>query len=839
MFKFLFLLLVPGLFLQFIVNINRKKLRDNSIKRIMNGIVYSYFMFLLDISVVIILKKEKYVDLLDFFDRRIQTVEDLSLFALILLFQLLIAYIVAVSIRIMKQKSVEKAFFTMTTIQKNGALGIIFISIMVTFLTFVAKDNAERSLVINEVCSRNDSVMKDENGNYSDYIELYNSSKWPISLKGFQLSEQVDLKDCMELEKAIIPAKGHYVVWLNEDKESTAFGISSKGESIYLANSNGKIMDMVTVPELERNISYARTTDGAGEWQEEVASPTEKNNPLKKHLEPPVFSAESGFYEEEFLLNIQAGEGQKVYYTLDSSLPDENSNLYTDEILVRNVCQEPNVYIITRNVVLDWDNYNPTYGLVDKVFVIRAIAMDDFGNTSDVVTKTYLVNMEQYKDKNVVSLVADPDDLFGDDGIYVTGREYEEWYAGDRGPASIVANFLKKGREYEIPGTLLLLNNSVLMDQNVGLRIQGASLRSNPFKRFSIYSRKEYSGNRYFDYDLFGKDTHAMFTRGDFADAFLHSLVTDRNIGTQKSLPIIMFLDGELWYYTNLREKYNEDYIAEVYNVPSEKVQILETVPSDLVSFLEEHDLSNDEDYEQFCELIDVQSYIDYMAINIYTCNMDITENKNYRVWRTTEKTDNLYGDGRVRWLLYDMDCPDWYGWDKYIIDSFAEKGQHIQMPMNQHTVYKALKANEEFCKEFVLTFMDLANHNFEYGIVAEQLKKEENAEALHYEFFEKRFEVMVPALAREFELQGTLEDITLCVNNHNAGYVQINTITPDLTDGRWKGSYYTDYPVTITAVANEGYSFVGWKCGEEIIKDTQIEVKLTEGGCCWEAIFE
>ena len=53
--------------------------------------------------------------------------------------------------------------------------------------------------------------------------------------------------------------------------------------------------------------------------------------------------------------------------------------------------------------------------------------------------------MEEYQDINVVSVVADPDDLFGDNGIYVTGREYDEWYAGDRGPADILVNFLKKG----------------------------------------------------------------------------------------------------------------------------------------------------------------------------------------------------------------------------------------------------------------------------------------------------------------------------------------------------------------------------------------------------------
>ena len=839
MLRLICLLLVPGFFAQFWVEKNRITNKDSLGKRILGGVLYSYIIFLLDILVLVIFYNIQYANLLFFFGRRMNAVGDLFLFTLLLFIQLLIAYTLAIVIRIIKHKSIENAFITMTQLQKNCAGGVILLSVIAVIFTFTAKDNAEQGLIINEICSKNDDVIKDQNGNSPDYVEIYNPTGWSVSLKGFRLSDQADLKKCMELGNAVIPAKGYYVVWLSASEQATTFRISSKGESIYLANSKGKIIDMVSVPELERNISYARITDGAAVWQEEEPTPALANNPLRKHLEKPMFSAETGFYEEEFYLSIQAGEGQKIYYTLDCSIPDENATLYTDEILVKNVCDEPNVHLIRRNVVQDWDNYNPTYGLVDKVFVVRAIAVDDFGNSSDVVTQTYLVDMEEYKNKNVVSVVADPDDLFGDNGIYVTGKEYDEWYAGDRGPADILVNFLKKGREYEINGHLTMLNNNVLMDQEVGLRIQGGSVRLNPFKRFSIYARKEYSGNRYFEYDLFGRDTHAMLTRGDFADSFLHSLVTDRNVGTQNSIPIKMFLEGEFWYDTNLREKYNKDYLSAVYNVPSDKVEIFERVPSDLLEFLETHDLSKDEDYEQFCKMVDVQSYIEYMAINIYACNMDVTEKKNYRVWRTTEKTEGIYGDERLRWLLYDMDCLEWYGASSYQIDSFSEIGIHIDIAMNQHTVYKALRKNGEFCNRFVSTFMDIANKNFAYEAVSDKLEEWGYDMSWNQGFFENRFDVIVPALAKEFELNGTLEEITLSVNDPAAGYVRINTITPEMKNGSWIGSYYTDYPVTITAIVNEGYEFVGWKCEEKIIKDTQIEVHLTEGGCRWEAVFK
>ena len=41
---------------------------------------------------------------------------------------------------------------------------------------------------------------------------------------------------------------------------------------------------------------------------------------------------------------------------------------------------------------------------------------------SEAVTATYFVGENPYRDKLVVSLVADPEDLFGENGIYVTGK---------------------------------------------------------------------------------------------------------------------------------------------------------------------------------------------------------------------------------------------------------------------------------------------------------------------------------------------------------------------------------------------------------------------------------
>ena len=66
---------------------------------------------------------------------------------------------------------------------------------------------------------------------------------------------------------------------------------------------------------------------------------------------------------------------------------------------------------------------------------------------------------------------------------------------------------------------------------------------------------------------------------------------------------------------------------------------------------------------------------------------------------------------------------------------------------------------------------------------------------------------------------------------------LSINTTIPDLSEGSWTGKYYTDYPVTVTAVPADGYEFVGWSGSVTSNSDT-IEAEVVEGGITLEAIF-
>ena len=87
----------------------------------------------------------------------------------------------------------------------------------------------------------------------------------------------------------------------------------------------------------------------------------------------------------------------------------------------------------------------------------------------------------------------------------------------------------------------------------------------------------------------------------------------------------------------------------------------------------------------------------------------------------------------------------------------------------------------------------------------------------------------MISYLAKEFNLEGAVESITLYNEDESKGVIQLNTIVPKMKDGSWNGKYFTDYSVSITAIPKEGYEFVGWS-GSVTSKEQTIEVNVEKG---------
>lgn len=124
-------------------------------------------------------------------------------------------------------------------------------------------------LVFSEVMAANRTAMPDENGNYPDWLEIWNSSDHAINLKDVGLSNKGTsikfLFPDMEL------AAGERVIVLCDKKNQAIagkpmhakFSISSNGEELYIYDPNAYLIDSVKTPILGVDESYARLPDGS------------------------------------------------------------------------------------------------------------------------------------------------------------------------------------------------------------------------------------------------------------------------------------------------------------------------------------------------------------------------------------------------------------------------------------------------------------------------------------------------------------------------------------------------------------------------------------------------
>lgn len=693
-------------------------------------------------------------------------------------------------------------------------------------------------------------------------IEIYNRGNLACNTAGMYLSDNVNDLKKREVPFVRLPAKTYMVIYLEKDDFSIK---QDGGETIFLSEGENDIIDQITTLATQPGM----TTGRVNEFKDVVLIHRSLDDVNVEVIEEtPVFSQDGGFYEEEFFLSLESPSGYEIYYTLDGSIPTTESLCYDSPIRIYNRSGEPNVYRSEKRVVENWNDYVPDETPVDKAFVVRAIVVDDRGVAGNVVTKTYFVDMEEYQGVTVISLVADPEDMWGEDGIYVTGAEYDTWYLGDQTGDAPEENFNKHGREYEVPASFAYFSEDLNFEQTIGLRISGAAARGTALKRFNLYARGEYSGSGVFEENIFeGISSHRLCLREGIANTLCQEIVRDRYVATQQSKRLCVFLNGEFWYNTYITEKYDARFFEQHFGLNRDDVvvfnqgEIKEGIPEDtemyrdIHRYLTEHDLSTEAGYAGFGELVDIQSYIDYMCINVYIDNMDFTEIKNTIVWRSKEDKDASYEDGKWRYCLYDLDAMEWNDASHWNIESQAQKNSFslmpkytAEVPINQQEMFVNLKKNNVFRKQFVLTFMDLVNTNFKYDkvedIIAEyetELKRYPNGYTnMNYykEFFSTRANYIVKYLAEEFDLSGSLETLTIGINDTNGGNVVVNTISPDLEEGSWSGEYYTDYPVTVTAVANPGYEFVGWT-GSNNSKEATIELTLGKGGARLNAIFK
>jgi hypothetical protein len=128
--------------------------------------------------------------------------------------------------------------------------------------------------VINEILASNDGVIQDVDGDYSDFIELYNAGDQPLDLAGWHLTDDSEILDLWEFPSVTLGV-GQYLVVFTSGKDRriagsqlhTNFALETNGEFLALVAPDGQTIVSQFAPEFPQqyeDISYGIATETSG-----------------------------------------------------------------------------------------------------------------------------------------------------------------------------------------------------------------------------------------------------------------------------------------------------------------------------------------------------------------------------------------------------------------------------------------------------------------------------------------------------------------------------------------------------------------------------------------------
>ncbi len=138
------------------------------------------------------------------------------------------------------------------------------------------------TLCINEFMASNSSSSADPQGEYEDWIEIYNKGEIAVNLMGMYLSDDLADPSKWQLPDITLEPGAFMIVWADEDIEDEGlhadFKLSASGESVGLFNTDQTILDTLTFEAQSENISFGRYPDGSDNWQFFTSSSPGKSN---------------------------------------------------------------------------------------------------------------------------------------------------------------------------------------------------------------------------------------------------------------------------------------------------------------------------------------------------------------------------------------------------------------------------------------------------------------------------------------------------------------------------------------------------------------------------------
>lgn len=673
-------------------------------------------------------------------------------------------------------------------------------------------------LIISEVATNNSGYYDDNHNEFVDWFEIYNAGATTINTSGYGLSDNIEtgvkwLMPGVNLapgQRKLVFASGNNegclgcgggIVYLH-----TNFKLST-GETLALYDDSGNLLDSITLNILHAGDVMARFEDTGGWCYSNNPTPNSANTGecFSGYTVDPVILTAPGFYDASVDVSV-SGAGE-IYYTTDGSFPDQSDNLYTAPVTI------------------------------STTTVFKATSFEDEKLPSNAATGSYFIG--ESTELPVVSLSGKPCDIFDIAPCYVGAYDNVSGWFQDNP---------------QVPGTVEYFSADHVrqVSEDIKFEVAGnSSIAVYPMRSLQFTSDEDFNSNSEIQYNIFQHDKPGLDSLQGFrlranldwgnSDARMKDLIVNRlALPTHATAAayqnVAAFINGDYWGHYSAREELDKYYLRNNFGCDIDSVTLIRSGAGEVVwdvaeagtiadynalkTFFNTHDMSDPADYALATEIVDVENWVDYWAVQVFVNNDETAYN--IRCFKSTEPD--------IKWRMMLWDCGA--GSEGETVNSLTTVLEYVYTS-DEVTMMNDLLDNDDFRSYFINRYADLLNTTFQYSRVEALI--DENADEIEAEipaqvdrwnlptsttqwtnavnqlkgFYDNRVYYQRNDIENHFDMNDQV-NITLDVYPPGAGYIKISTIIPQ--DLPWTGVYFDGNPVTITAIPNPGYTFVDWE---------------------------
>lgn len=694
------------------------------------------------------------------------------------------------------------------------------------------------SVVINEIMASNIDVYRDPSTNFGSWVELYNPTSKGVKIGGLYVTDDENnlKKHKLVDDYGVIPAKGYAILNFDHFEIYTPLSYRQIDDKLDCDGGTIIVSDGTTIlakqdyPEAIGRVSYARTTDGGDTWAttgnpSPGASNEDAGGFAIEQLAEPMVDKKACVFTGSLSFKVDIPAGTTLKYTTNGTAPT-----------------------LTNGMVSNDGSFN-----VSSTTCYRFRLFQEGMLPSKVVTRTFINSTNE--PFPIISVVTDPDNISAsnDYGLFCKGQ----YGRVGNDPNSGVCNW---NMDWDRPVNFEFITKEgeCVVSQECDFSMCGGWSRAWTPHSFKLKATKMYDLQNTFEYQFFddkpylnhktlqirngGNDTGCRIK-----DAAIQQIAATSGIYVdyQAWQPVHVYINGSNHGVLNMREPNNKHFAYSNYGIDTDEMEQFEMSPDSgyvqMVGtgehFRRLYDLaksaSDESAYAEISNLLDIDEFVNYMAIELY-CGCNDWPQNNVKAFR-----DN--NDGKFHFVLFDTDFAlgenapltrfkncQYYtfnslqGYD-YAANKSIQGTRYTNKEIEFVTLFLNLLNNNTFKKKFIDAYClvggavytpervkSIVSSMANYLATGNFVNPWNTANDIINNFSASRQASMINHLKSYFSLSSTPQQKVVLTSDTEGAKLLVNNM--EVPTGKFEGTLFS--PITYKAVAPAGYEFLGWSNG-------------------------